>query len=59
MFQQTGWRVENGLVRTLDSPLQPKMLDAVRAFARTAGLDEELAAHDATPFQFVYKLVPN
>ncbi len=59
MFQQTGWLVERGVVRTLDSPLQPKMLDAVRAFARVAGLDEEMAAQDATVFQYVYKLVPN
>ena len=59
MFEQTGWRVEAGLVRTLNTPLQPQMLGAVRAFARAAGLDEDMAERDATPFQYVYKLVPN
>ena len=59
MFEQTGWRMERGLMRTLNSPLQPQMLDAVRAFARAAGLDEALAVQDATAFQYVFKLVPN
>lgn len=59
MFEQTGWHAESGLMRTLNSPLQPQMLSAVRAFARVAGLDEELASRDATAFQYVYKLIPN
>ena len=58
MFQQTGWRVEQGLSRNLNSPQQPKMLDAVRAFANAMGLDPEVAAQDATAFQYVFKLVP-
>lgn len=59
MFEQTGWRMERGLMRTLNSPLQPQMLDAVRAFACAAGIDEGLAVQDATAFQYVFKLVPN
>lgn len=58
MFQQTGWRVEQGLSRNLNSPQQPKMLDAVRAFANAMGLDPEVAAQDATAFQYVFKLLP-
>jgi trans-aconitate methyltransferase len=59
MFAQTGWRVDQGIVRTLNSPLQAQMLDAVRAFARIAGNDEALAVQDATPFQYVFKLLPH
>lgn len=58
MFQQTGWRVEQGLSRNLNSPQQPKMLDAVRTYASALGLDPEVAAQDATAFQYVFKLIP-
>jgi 2-polyprenyl-3-methyl-5-hydroxy-6-metoxy-1,4-benzoquinol methylase len=58
MFAQTGWRVAEGLSRNLNAAQQPAMLDAVRAFARAAGLDADLAAEDATAFQYVFKLVP-
>lgn len=58
MFEKTGWRVEQGLSRNLNAPRQPQMLDAVRGFATALGLDPELAAQDATAFQYVFKLVP-
>lgn len=58
MFAQAGWRVTQGLSRNLNAPQQAQMLDAVRAFARAAGIDEELAANDAVAFQYVFKLVP-
>jgi len=58
MFAQTGWRVSAGLSRNLNAAQQPAMLEAVRAFARAAGLDADLAAEDATAFQYVFKLVP-
>jgi 2-polyprenyl-3-methyl-5-hydroxy-6-metoxy-1,4-benzoquinol methylase len=58
MFEKTGWRVEQGLSRNLNAPQQPQMLDAVRGFATAMGLDPEVAAQDATAFQFVFRLVP-
>lgn len=58
MFEKTGWRVEQGLSRNLNAPQQPQMLDAVRGFATAMGLDPDVAAQDATAFQFVFRLVP-
>ena len=58
MFEKTGWRVEQGLSRNLNAPQQPKMLDAIRSFAVATGLDPDVAAQDATAFQYVFKLVP-
>ena len=58
MFEKTGWRVEQGLSRNLNAPQQPQMLDAVRGFATAMGLDPDVAAQDATVFQFVFRLVP-
>ena len=34
------------------------MLAAVRGFATALGLDPEVAAQDATAFQYVFRLVP-
>ncbi len=58
MFEQTGWRVVQGLTRQLNSPEQERYLGAVRAFAEVSGLDPLLAAQDATPFQYVFRVVP-
>ncbi|MEZ5653313.1 MAG: class I SAM-dependent methyltransferase [Burkholderiaceae bacterium] len=58
MFAQTGWHVAQGLTRQLQLPDQDRYLEAVRAFARLTDLDPELAAQDATPFQYVFRVVP-
>ena len=58
MFEKTGWRVERGLSRNLNTPQQPQLLEAVRAFASATGLDPAMAAQDATAYQYVFKLVP-
>lgn len=58
MFTQTGWRVEQGLSRRIDAPQQAQMLEAVRAFARATGGDAEMAAQDASAFQYLFRLRP-
>lgn len=58
MFAGTGWGVAQGLTRTLHAPEQDRYLGAVRGFAAAAGLDPEVAAQDALPFQYLFKLVP-
>jgi SAM-dependent methyltransferase len=58
MFASAGWRVEQGLSRNLNSPQQPQMLAAVRAFAVATGIDADQAVQDATAFQYVFRLRP-
>ncbi|MFZ2649623.1 MAG: class I SAM-dependent methyltransferase [Burkholderiaceae bacterium] len=58
MFQQTGWSVQSGIGRNMETPKQAQALAAVRAFARGMGLNEQQAALDATPLQYVFKLRP-
>jgi hypothetical protein len=58
MFQSTGWSLETGMSRNLTSPHQAQALNAIRAFAGAMGLDPELAAQDATPYQYVFRVRP-
>ena len=58
MFAQTGWAVEQGMSRVLNAPQQPQMLEALRAYAVSVGLDGNTAVQDATAFQYVFKLKP-
>jgi 2-polyprenyl-3-methyl-5-hydroxy-6-metoxy-1,4-benzoquinol methylase len=58
MFQSTGWSLETGMSRNLASPHQAQALNAIRAFAGAMGLDPELAAQDATPYQYVFRVRP-
>jgi len=58
MFQQAGWSVHTAGTRNLNTPVQAQALAAVRAYAQAMGLDGELAVQDATPFQYVFKLLP-
>lgn len=58
MFQQSGWQVEQGLSRRIEAPQQAQMLEAVRAFARATGGDAEMAAEDASAFQYLFRLRP-
>ncbi len=58
MFHNAGWAMETGMSRNLSAPQQAQALNAVRAFASHMGLDPELAAQDATPYQYVFRLHP-
>lgn len=58
MFAQAGWAVETGISRRLEAPQQAQALDAVRAFARGMGIDPEMAAADASVYQYIFKLRP-
>ncbi len=58
MFAQSGWAVETGISRKIESPHQAQALDAIRAFARGMGIDPEVAATDASAYQYIFKLRP-
>lgn len=58
MFTNSGWAVETGMTRNLQSPHQERALAAIRTFATSMGLDPDVAAQDATPYQYVFKLRP-
>lgn len=58
MFAQTGWMVETGMSRQLNSPEQAQYLSAIRQFAQASGLDQDLAEQDAIPFQYIFRLKP-
>jgi trans-aconitate methyltransferase len=58
MFAQSGWRVDQGLSRRIEAPQQAHLLEAVRAFARAAGGDPEMASQDASAFQYIFRLSP-
>jgi SAM-dependent methyltransferase len=58
MFQSTGWKVENAISRNISSPNQEKYLSAIAAMAQVAGFDPTIAVQDATPFQYVFKVIP-
>ncbi len=58
MFTQAGWRVEQGLSRSLPQAAPAPVIAAVRALAEASGADGEQAVADAAVFQFLLKLVP-
>jgi len=58
MFQATGWKIEQGISRNHNEPQQEQMLEAIAAMAKVGGFDPALAAQDAKPYQYVFKVVP-
>lgn len=58
MFADTGWNVEKGISRNLESPQQQHALTAIRGFASAMGLDPDVAAQDALPYQYLFRLRP-
>ncbi len=58
MFAQTGWVVEQGLTRQINTPEQDQFLQAIAQFATASGLDAALAVEDARPFQYLFRLRP-
>ncbi|MGH1361440.1 MAG: class I SAM-dependent methyltransferase [Burkholderiaceae bacterium] len=58
MFAQTGWVVEQGVTRQINTPEQTQYLEAIRQCATASGLDPALAVEDAKPFQYLFRLKP-
>lgn len=58
LFADTGWHVEQAISRTMHFPQDQGGLAGVRAFAQAIGIDPERAVADATPMQYIFKLVP-
>jgi SAM-dependent methyltransferase len=58
MFEQAGFKVIDILSRVFNEPDSEKILPSIRAMALGAGVDPELAAADALPFQFVVRAIP-
>ncbi|WP_319585405.1 methyltransferase domain-containing protein [uncultured Desulfobulbus sp.] len=57
MFLDAGWKIEKAISRVINSPHQEQQLRAVAAMAETGGFDPNLAVQDATPFQYLFKVV--
>lgn len=58
MFQQSGFVLEVGKPRIFNEPNRSKVLPYIRALAKALGKDEEEAARDATPLQYVIRAIP-
>lgn len=58
MFAESGWAVEMGVSRAVQSPQQARALAAVGAFAQAFGLDAAQALADAEPIQYLFRLRP-
>jgi 2-polyprenyl-3-methyl-5-hydroxy-6-metoxy-1,4-benzoquinol methylase len=58
MFEKTGFKVIEGHPRIFNEPDRDKVLPAIRALASSIGANPEVAASDATAFQFVVRAVP-
>ena len=58
MFQTSGWSIERAISRNISAPQQEQALRAISAMAEIGGFDPELAVQDATPFQYIFKVVP-
>jgi hypothetical protein len=58
MFEEAGFRIEAGRPRIFHFEHQDTVLEALRALARTLGLDPDLCARDAAVFQHVVRAYP-
>lgn len=57
LFTDTGWHPEQAISRTMHFPQDAAGLAGVRAYATAIGIDADLATTDATPMQYLFKLV--
>lgn len=58
MFQEAGWRVEQGLSRSLPQQAPEALMAALRQVAMIGGADPVQATADANAFQYLFRLVP-
>ena len=59
MFETSGFKIVEGIPRIFDEPAGEKFLPAIRAMAKLAGIDPDIAANDALPVQYVVRAIPN
>lgn len=57
MFLACGYRIEQAVSRTLDSPDAAKYSAPLRAMAQASGFDPDVAERDAMAFQYVVRAV--
>ena len=58
LFDSSGFRVTEGRGRVFDEPQRERALRGVRALAQAIGANEEEAAADAVPLQWIVRAVP-
>lgn len=58
MFTQAGWRIEQGMSRSLPQPAPDALMAALRQVAMIGGADPVQATADANAFQYLFRLVP-
>jgi len=59
MFDQTGYRIAEGLPRIFDEPGRVPFLSLIEQLAKAAGGDPGIAVSDALALQYVIRAVPN
>jgi 2-polyprenyl-3-methyl-5-hydroxy-6-metoxy-1,4-benzoquinol methylase len=57
MFDETGFRVTEGMPRIFDEPQRERALPVIEQMARLLGADPKQAVADALPIQYVVKAV--
>ncbi|MBY0512035.1 MAG: class I SAM-dependent methyltransferase [Rhodospirillaceae bacterium] len=57
MFDETGFKVTEGMPRVFDEPQREKALPVIEQMARLLGADPKQAVADALPIQYVVKAV--
>jgi SAM-dependent methyltransferase len=58
MFQQSGFRVVEGITRVFEDPMMDKVMPTIKLMASNAGGNPEVAAQDARVFQYIIRAVP-
>lgn len=58
LFDSSGFRIVEGGSRVMDEPDREKFLAAIKVMARANNVDEEQAAADAIPIQWVVRAEP-
>ncbi|MGH8714234.1 MAG: class I SAM-dependent methyltransferase [Casimicrobiaceae bacterium] len=58
LFRSSDFKIVEGRTRTPDEPAPDSVLRAIRVMAQATGTDQELAVHDAIPFQWLVRATP-
>jgi len=58
MFDQARFRIVNARPKIFEEPMAAQALAGIRAFAQAIGANPDGAVRDATPFQWIVRVVP-
>ncbi len=57
LFDETGFKITDGLPRIFDEPQREKVLPVIEQMAKLLGADPKQAVADALPIQYVVKAI--